>query len=417
MAMGAHRINLSWLVKLRWGAIVGQLVTIAAVHWLLQIRLPLLPLFALVAVEIVSNVIALGRLRRGGPISERWLVGLMAFDVTVLTGLLFFTGGPFNPFSFLYLVHIALATVVLRRIWTWVLVVLSLGASGGLFFSHVWLNLDASHGHLEHINLHLQGMWIASAVAAGFIGYFVTRIRAALAEREADLAAERTVTARNEKLAALATLSAGAAHELATPLATIAVVAKELERHAAERPELIDDIRLIRAQVDRCRAILDQMAADAGEGPGEGPEPISVEALLSAAIGATGEGRTRMEIDGDSSALRPRLPARALVQGLRAVIKNAEEASPGKPVVVRAACAPGTLRIEVVDRGPGMSPEVLSRVGEPFFTTKAPGEGMGLGVFLARTIIERIGGSLRIESAAGAGTRVAVSLPTGPEVA
>jgi two-component system sensor histidine kinase RegB len=179
--------HLPWLVRLRWGAIVGQICTIAFVHAVMGIRLPLAPLAALIAVETLVNVglVILRHMRR--PETERLLAATLAADVVILTGILFFTGGPFNPFSFLYLVYLALAAVVLSRAWIWALVGLSVVCSAGLFYGNVILNLDESNpqSHMQHMQMHMQGMWIAFTVAACFIGYFIARVppRAASASR------------------------------------------------------------------------------------------------------------------------------------------------------------------------------------------------------------------------------------------
>jgi two-component system sensor histidine kinase RegB len=413
------RINLSWLVRLRWGAVLGQLVTIVLVDRVMDIPLPIVPLLGVVGLEVTSNAAAMLWLRERRPVAGWMLPGVMAIDVVILTGLLFFTGGPFNPFSFLYLVHIALGAVVLRPRWTWSLVTLSLVCSGALFYGHVWLRLDYSDpaSHAQHMRMHLEGMWIAFAVAALFIVYFVTRVRRALAGREADLADQRALAARNERLASLATLAAGAAHELATPLGTIAVVAREIER-TAERQEPatgLEDIRLIRAQVDRCRTILAQLAADAGASTGESFVRTSVSQLVALAQqGLPAEPRVDSELPaaGDRQLLAP---VRALSQALRAVIKNAQDASPADGVVrVRAREQDDSVALVVTDAGAGMRPEVLARAGEPFFTTKAPGRGMGLGLFLARSLMESLGGSFEIESAAGEGTTVSMRLSVAP---
>jgi two-component system sensor histidine kinase RegB len=435
----AHRINFSWLIRLRWGALVGQLATILVVEQLLHIDLPFGALALVVGFEALTNVAATLYLRSGRPISEAALALTMALDIAILTALLFFSGGPSNPFSFLYLVHIALAAVVLRSAWTWILVALALACSAGLFYGPVWLRLDmaAAGGHLEHIaggagelarrsaiavgnaprvpetmHLHLQGMWFAFAVAAGFIVYFVTRVQRALAQREADLAAERAAALRNERLASLATLAAGAAHELATPLGTIAVTARELERQAARgQPAPLEDVRLIRAQIERCRAILDQMAADAGESAGEAPAPTTLGRIVDEALRDLPPAPA---VDVDLGALReaPLLaPRRALGQALAVLVRNAQDASPAHgPVRIRAQRDGEGLRLSVSDEGPGMPPEVLAHAGEPFFTTKAPGRGLGLGLFLARTVVEQIGGRLQLDSAPGRGTRAVVAL-------
>lgn len=414
----AHRINLSWLLKLRAGAIVGQVVTILVVELGLRLHLPLAPLFAIIGVEVASNVgvvLVAPRL----PEVREWMLGiLMAADVLLLTGLLYFTGGQFNPFTFLYLVHIALAAVVLRAWWTWSLVALSLASFGALFLGDSGLAAEwfrHPDQHALHMQMHMQGMWIGFAVAAVFIVYFLTRIQRDLAKRDADLAQLRAQALRAERLAALATLAAGAAHELATPLSTIAVAANELERglgRGVAGVDAIADAQLIRQEVERCRGILDQMAIDAGQSSGEGFAAISMRGLLDAALlGLPESNRVHSELDADAAG-ELRIPPRAVAQALRGVVKNALQASPlGSAVTVRVKRDTQCFRIAVEDSGPGMSAEVLARAGEPFFTTKEPGAGMGLGLFLTRVVLERIGGSLAIDSQPGTGTCAVLSVP------
>jgi len=413
----ALRINFLWLVRLRWGAIVGQLITILGVQLILDIDLPLRPLFAIIAVEAISNVACAARAARPGPL-EPWLIGgVLAADVVLLTVLLYLTGGAFNPFSFLYLVHITLAAVVLSPRWTWALVGLALSCFGLLFELPP---RPVVEGHAEHMHMHLQGMWVAFAVAAGFIVYFVQRVTSALAERERQLAEARDLTARNERLASLATLAAGAAHELSTPLSTIAIVAKELEHQierSAGQPDAIADARLIREQVNRCREILVQMTADAGESIGEASEAIPLGRLLDEAIGGLQE-TSPIRLSGDDVLLRRELnvPRNPVVLAIRNVVKNAQEAShDARPVEIGIASIGDECVIEVKDSGTGMLPDVLQRACEPFFTTKQPGQGMGLGLFLSRTVLARLGGRIELDSAVGRGTTVRLILPTRGE--
>jgi two-component system sensor histidine kinase RegB len=264
-------------------------------------------------------------------------------------------------------------------------------------------------------------MWVAFGVAAAFIVYFIQRVRRALAERDAELGEARSTAARHERLASLATLAAGAAHELATPLSTIAVVAKELERALGTDgadASTVADARLIRDQVERCRTILVQMAADAGESTGEAPAPITVAAWLAAATDGLAE-RARIVAEpafaSSADGAVVRVPPRALAQALRGVLKNALEASAARGEVrVELAAVADRWRLAVVDRGAGMTPEVLARAGEPFFTTKSAdglARGMGLGLFLARVVLERLGGELDIRSTLGRGTTVTLIVP------
>jgi two-component system sensor histidine kinase RegB len=414
---GQNETNLPWLLRLRWGALAGQLVTIIVVRYVMHSPLPIASLFGLLAISLLTSVA--WRLRPPGlVIRSSWLGATMVLDILVFSGLLFFTGGPMNPFSFLYLVPIALATVILGSRWTWALVALSLAASATLFFWHQPLVLGESHA--EHMLLHLQGMWVAFGVGAAFIVYFLHHIRLALAERETELQASRNLVARQERLAALATLAAGAAHELSTPLATIAVVAKELERAVAQpavetgaSSHIAEDVKLVRTQVDRCRAILDRMCVDAGEMRGERLAPATVDELVAGSLaGLPTEVAVRADVDPALSAVSLHVPARAIAEAIRGVLKNAQDASPpGAAVDLIVRRTDGAIDFAVADRGPGMPRAVLDRVGEPFFTTKPLGRGMGLGLFLARTVVERIGGSLRLDSHVGRGTTAIVRVP------
>lgn len=415
---GADAINFAWLVRLRWGALAGQTLTILAVDALMGIDLPLGTLLAIVVVGAASNLACRAAVRRGALIREHHLALVMGLDVLLLTALLYQSGGPFNPFSFLYLVHLALAAVVVRPAYAWGLLALSLACFGLLFFDHRPLRLEASgEGTAQgHVHLHLQGMWVAFGVAAAFIVHFVQRVRRALAARDEELLQQKSLAARTEKLASLAALAAGAAHELSTPLSTIAVVARELEltiERDVPRSELADDARLIRQQVERCRMILVQLAADAGENSGEAIVALAPRDLVETALADVHEpDRIRVVVSDAASAVTVAVPQRAVSQALRAVVENARQASPpGAAIELRVARAGQAVQIEVTDRGPGMAPALLARCGEPFFTTKEPGQGMGLGLFLTRTVLERIGGRLELSSTEGRGTRATLVVP------
>ncbi len=403
-----NRLNFSWLIKLRWAEVAGQTATILGARWVVGVDLPLVPLLVIVAVELLANLIFARWFRRQPAVAEWHLGAVMVVDIALLTGLLYFTGGPANPFSFLYLVQIALAAVVLRAHWTWMLVGLSFVAFGILLVAHREL-------HLADAAVHQKGMWVALGVASAFIVHFLLRILSALRQREHELTEARNLASRQERLASLATMAAGAAHELATPLSTVALVAKEIERAASRRDDadVVEDARLIREQVGRCRMILDQMAGGAGENPGEGIETVTVGELIREAL--TGS-RAGPEVIVDYAAglegKGVHLPPRAVAQALRSLITNAQDASPAEePVKVVATRRKKELIIEILARGRGMDPEILERIGEPFFTTKAPGRGMGLGLFLTRAVIESLGGSLDIDSVPGEGTAVVMRLP------
>lgn len=422
-------INTQWTLRLRFASLLGQLGTCLAVFFGMGIAIPLIPLLALIGIGTLSNILYLlhlrQRQRRGAPMLPWLLPALMGLDVLHLTAMLYLTGGPMNPFSFMYLVLIALATVVLPPRATWGLVGLSVAGSAVLFLWHRPLELHghgAGDGGAAPMRIHLYGMWVASSVAAGFIVYFLLRIRRELGQREAELEAARSLAARRDKLASLATLAAGAAHELATPLATIAVAAKELERQLRSGPgdgAALDDVQLIRGQVARCRGVLDQLGREAGDSMGESLIKTTARAVLEAAQeGLAGAAQVQLTVDPEVEQLALRLPLRSLAQALRALLKNALESSPPRaPVAVAVRRSRSVLLIEVTDHGAGMSAETLRRLGEPFFTTKAPGAGMGLGVFLCHAVFESLGGQLAFVSTLGQGTRATVTLPLDGAVA
>ncbi|HMJ10966.1 MAG TPA: HAMP domain-containing sensor histidine kinase, partial [Polyangiaceae bacterium] len=312
------------------------------------------------------------------------------------------------------------AALVLRPRWMWALVTLALLCSALLFVKHVPLS-TGHEGHHEHghdYGMHLRGMWLALAVAASFIVYFLHRVMRELSEREEELARVRERTAQHERLAALATLAAGAAHELASPLSTIAVVSKELERRLerSASSEEIADARLVREQVERCRGILSQMAADAGEPFGDVTRPLTPAELVALALqDLTGSERVKVSISAEAAAASLLVLPRPLAQALRSLLKNALDASPvDTGVNLLVTRSGGEWRLEVQDRGSGMTPEVEAHAIEPFFTTKPTGQGMGLGLFLSKSVAEQHGGRLELASSAGVGTRAALIVPEIP---
>jgi two-component system sensor histidine kinase RegB len=412
-----NRIKLSWLLRLRWAAVIGQTLAIAAARFGLGIDLPLLALSALIVFEVVANASLEVWLRRA-KITEGTLGSAIALDAVLLTAILALSGGYSNPFSTLYLVNVALAAVLLEAYWAWVVLAVSLALFGGLFaLEHAgWLHVLSQLDKDEIRALHVRGMWVAFSIAAGLLVYIVNRVQRALKVVQHALAEERSLSARNDKVASLATLAAGAAHELSTPLSTIAVVVKELQRSSARHDaprEAQEDLQLIRDQVDRCRDILHQMSAQAGENAGEPFVHMTLARWVQAALEhVPWSERVRVEAEADLAAFGVRGPPRGLSRALRGLVKNALQASPeGAPVRLRLRVEEGVARADVIDEGHGMPAEILSKAGEPFFTTKFPGEGMGLGLFLTQTLAAQLGGSLELSSSPGRGTAATLRLP------
>jgi len=412
----APNLALPWVVRLRYGMVFGGSATLVGIAYLLgscpSFLWTTVPLASVLATNVWLHRISHSSVR----FPQATLGIIFAFDTLCLTAVLALTGGPMNPFSLLYLVQITLAAVALRREWTWVLGGLSATCFGLLFFLHVQyaeLHLLAEEHSLFS---HLVGMWIAFVIAAALIGFFTGRVSDALRLREQQVLALQNRIARQERLASLVTLAAGAAHELGTPLGTIAVIARELERYSStltNGSDLAVDARLIRSEVERCQSILQRMSADGAEPVGESPRTVSVGKLFRETLDEVAEAqRSHVALDAREANTIVCLPVRATVQSLTALIGNALDAGSGNVrVILRAQHRGSEIVFSVVDNGCGMSGEILRRIAEPFFTTKEPGHGMGLGTFLVRTFAERLGGSLTYESVPGQGTTAQLTLP------
>ena len=404
------QIALGALTRLRWLAVVGQIVAAAVAIAGLKLQLPLTPVVIVVVLTAVSNALVSIEMRLHHP--PRWRMQLvLLLDVASLTALLYYTGGAYNPFSVLYLVHVAMAVTVLGSAWTWVVVAMAAGCYAGLF---VWYVPLSGVAEIPPQILRL-GHWFPLALVAVLIAVFIGRVEHSLRQREHDLVEMRERATKNEQLAALTTLAAGAAHELNTPLGTIAVVAKELEVSAggpSDAESIKEDARLIRREVDRCREIINRLRLDIGEDVAQ-RKPIPVTTLvkhLREGLRAEEAGRLRVLIGSDVETVGA--PARALEQALLVLLRNAFDASPADArVTLSIQRREGRLRMEVEDRGTGMSEELLRRAGEPFYTTKEPGQGMGLGLFLVRLVAERCGAEFSLHSKLGEGTRCVLELP------
>ncbi|MEZ4267565.1 MAG: HAMP domain-containing sensor histidine kinase [Myxococcota bacterium] len=421
-----------WLVALRWWAALGGLACLIVAVTYLDIDLPLPRLLAILGVVLASNLALAAAFRRAKrPPSAPLLAGILALDTALLTLVLGWSGGVHNPFSALYLVHATLAASTLTAVYTWGLVALAVLGYGSLFFwggdaaTPALANACPHCSGADGLSLHLQGMWVAFVLSAALVAHFVGRLNRALRLRTRELVDVTELAARHQRLAAMTTLAAGAAHELATPIGTIALVSRELELDATRRAadaDTLADLRLIGTEAERCRAILDRMAAKTLGPSGELPVSTTLgETLQTLERSLPPELAARVRFEVTEPDLGLAIPESGLLHALRSLIDNAADASePDGQVRVTAGKVPdpkaparatSAIEFRVEDQGSGMSAELLARVGEPFFTTKDPGRGMGLGVFLARAFAERVSGDLRFDSAPGEGTRAVLSVP------
>jgi two-component system sensor histidine kinase RegB len=394
-----------WLLRLRWVAIAAEgLVLIFAPFT--GVSLDRRPLFALVALHALTNALLQRRRTSLGEagFGEATLGAVLVFDVWLLTALLGLSGGPANPFSVLYFTQVLVAALLLGPGWTFAVWLHTVSGYALIFFDHRALpGLGHVHGDL---GAHLWGMLAAYVLVSAILAFFVRRLAHVLDEQREALVSVRDRAARAERVASLTTLAAGAAHELGTPLGTIAIVAGELERQL--EGSLAEDARLIRSEVARCRAVLDSLAARSGDVLGASPERLDLVALANALREKLPSARAkRLVVTGEGSALAPRAP---LLQALEVLVQNAFDAS-GPDADVELLLSDD--RVEVRDHGAGMDAATLERACEPFFTTKPEGVGMGLGLFLARSTAEALGGTLTLTSTVGEGTRATLRLRDG----
>jgi len=403
---------LPWLVRLRWAAVAAIAVTAAGVTFA-DVVLPLVPLGLLLAGLCATNLLLAIQLRSPEP-SPTGIGGVLLGDALLLTGILHFAGGPMNPFSTIYLIGVTLAAVLLGHRWALAVALVSVGAYAVTFVWYEPLHFHRPGGMEHELTFHLGGMWVAFTAAALLIAYFVGRMALALEEREGELEKARQEAARTERMAALFSLGAGAAHELATPLGSIRMAAAELERASSHPGATPRDTRpllaAIQSEVERCTRVLDQMSGRAGAAAAVASSTDLVLLVEDIRQRLAGKLAARLRVELPAATSPVTVPPEPLRQALVVLVQNAFDASgPEQYVTLRIEQAAG-LRVEVIDQGRGMTPEMLARAGEPFVTTKTRGTGLGLGLFLARSLTEQIGGTLRIDSTPHVGTTVTLEV-------
>jgi two-component system sensor histidine kinase RegB len=402
-----------WLIRVRWATVAIEALLLTAAFGIPELNLPLDHIAALIVADAAANAAMALLIGRARPVPGLVATLALAVQMLLITALLELTGGPSNPFVVVYALQIALAALTSGAQAAVALTVFGVSSYSVLIYWHVH-ELVPTHHRVNDFPTHLLTMWVAGTVAAEMVAYFVGRASEALRRREEALEDMRQRAARSERVISLTTLAAGAAHELSTPLATIALTARELEHALDARGsdvQLADDAKLIRSEVDRCQAILDQMSGRAGGSAEDAPELVVIRDVLE-------DVRSRLAIDSDRVVLHTQpdlvpvlVPRGGLSQTLLSLVRNACEASADTrtPVVVEVTATAAVVRVSIVDQGHGFTRDALRRAGEPFFTTKEPGRGLGLGLFLARVFAERIGGSLKLAS--GIGTTAVLELP------
>jgi len=398
------RALLGRLLAVRVSLIAGWAAGIAWLHWGLAIRMPLLPMAAVLTLMALFALSTAWRLRLDVPATQMEFLAHLLADLTAFAVLVFFSGGATNPFVSLMLVPVIIAAISLRPRWVWLLATVAGGYYALLLFYYQPL---AIADPVAASGMHLGGMWFNFLISAGLIAFFVTRMHAALRARDRELSALREKQLRDERIVALGTQAALAAHELATPLATIQTTAHELAGEFANDPDIGADCRLLEKQAQACKRILTQLAARAQDTP---PAAQPLDAWLNSVIERWQVLRPDAQV---ASTLPPDhrdfTPPDGLEQAIMNVLNNAADAAPAA-VEFSAEADGDMLRIEIADRGPGFTPEQKAQAGRVLFSGK-PGRGWGIGLALTHATLERLGGSLALAERDGGGTRVHIRLP------
>lgn len=395
-------IRLETLVILRWIAVAGQVIAVVAALALFGLHLPLGLVCMAIGALIVANLVSATLNPQGTRLSAERALGFILFDVSQLVALLALTGGLSNPFVTLMLAPVAIGAAILPLPGLIAVVATALLGVSLLEPLHAPLR-DADGTLLEMAGLFRFGVWLAAVIGTGFLAFYARRVATEYHAVASALSATQLALAREQKLTDLGGVVAAAAHELGTPLATIKMVSAELADLLEEQPELAEDARLIRSEADRCRDIMRSMG-QAGK-----DDTLVRQAPFQTVIEEAAEPHRERGID-----IRINLPdgpqpqivrAPEIIHGMRNLIQNAVDYAE-EVVTVDLDWGPTGMCTRIKDDGPGFPPGIIDRLGDPFLPRRRdaarPGyEGMGLGLFIARTLLERSGASMRFANGTG----------------
>lgn len=417
-------LRLSTIVRLRWLAVAGQAITLVAVYWGFGFPLPIWPALAIVAVTAATNVFLRRRKPRRQRLSDRDAGMLLGFDIVQLALLLFLTGGLANPFVVLFLAPVLISATALSPRTTLALGMLAILLASVLGLYHYPLPWHPA-STFDPPPLFMIGMWLSVVVSVSFIGGYAFAVAKETRQLSHALAEAELVLAREQHLSALDGLAAAAAHELGTPLGTVAVVVRELERELPADSPHRDDIRLLREQSDRCRSILGTLTSLGSGDAHFARMPLSH--LLEEVVAPHRPFGIAINVALPSKpAAEPVIERNpAILYGLGNIVENAVDFATSE-VTVTARWDQNEVVIAVTDDGPGFAPDVMNRLGEPYVTVRTHARsgrsegskdtgGLGLGYFIAKTLLERTGAALALENRAypDSGAIVSVRWPRG----
>ncbi|TKT82613.1 ActS/PrrB/RegB family redox-sensitive histidine kinase [Aquamicrobium sp. LC103] len=410
-----HHLRLNTLIRLRWLAIVGQSAAVLIVAYLLEFPLPVSLCFALIACSAWLNLFLAFRYPATHRLQPLAALGILMFDALQLAGLLFMTGGLTNPFSLLMTVPVVISATSLPARWTALLGLMVVAMATGLMFFHLPLPWFPGTT-LSMPFIYVVGVWMAVVSSIAFTAVYAYRVAEEARLLANALAATELVLQREQHLSALDGLAAAAAHELGTPLATISLVAKEMERALGNDPRYREDVTLLRSQSERCREILKRLTSLSSEGEAHIAR-LPLTSLIEEVIAPHRDFGIRINLaPGQRAGPEPvgrRNPG--VIYGLGNLVENAVDFAK-ETVTLSWQWDEQKVQISVLDDGPGFPAEVLDRIGEPYMSKRpatAGGGGLGLGLFIAKTLLERSGATVSFGNAGepGKGAVVRIAWP------
>ena len=406
--------NLQRLFTLRNIEIIGITAAIIIAVGFFDLALPLGPLAIILGLITCLNLYTWWRLKSGRRIHDGEIFIQMLLDVAGLTGIFYYTGGASNLFVWFYLLPLMIAATILPRIYTWSMAVVTIICYSALFIIDAPLDSgQAHHGDANGFQTHIFGMWMGFVMSAGFVAVIIVGMAHTLRQRDRHLAEAREQALQNERLIALGTLAAGAAHELGTPLGTIAILTAELENEYADpaHRDLQKKLGILHSQVDRCKDALSVISADAGADRAESGHQLPVKVYLDEVIREWQAQRpdatleTRIGSTKDNVAI---IAERTLTQALINILNNAADASPDD-VQLEASWTATELLLGIADRGAGIAQNIHHQLGKSPVSTKAG--GLGVGLYLAHATLQRLGGAVAISNRGNGGTLTRITLP------
>lgn len=403
-----HLANLRRLVASRWVVLASMALLVMIVPGALNIPLPQWPLLAIVSVAAVLNSMIQWRVLKAGSATPGELFSQLLLDIGALSAIVFFSGGATNPLVSLLLPPVAIAALTLPVRCVMAIGAIAVGSYSALMVYYIPLAMpDATRA----TRLHLVGMWLTFSVSALMIAWFVVRMTRLIRQRDAELATAREQALRDERITAMGTLAAGAAHELGTPLATMSLIAGELIHDNSLSEACREDIALLRQQIATCKQIITGLSRKAGAERLENAhfQPVDrwINGLRQQWHATRPNASSRMTLTSDGPAPEIFADPR-LEQALLNLLNNGANAS-DEPLEIRLGWSPGRLTIDISDRGPGFPDDVLKNGGHTSFPAHESGSGIGL--MLTSTAIQQLGGQLTLSNLKDGGALARIELP------